>query len=125
MNPGHFLLCRELSPQQARAVRFALLAIDRRIRTLSRCGEKPSQAIEATLREVRLSPTILAEWIPSEPEANGGLPGLFRLHAKLIWRIMLSVKCSAGTRILAGEGAQRAIMGTIKQFIEATNKLTS
>lgn len=116
------LLCREFSPQQAHAVRYALTAIDQRIKTLSRCGEKPSQAIEATLREVRLSPATLSEWIPYDPDINDDFPELFRRHSKVIWRAILWVKCMAGIRISAGEETQSAIADTIRKFQSTSNK---
>ncbi len=95
---------------------MALAAFGCRVEILSQCGESPSQALEATLREVRRTPSLLAEWIPYEPGLNDDLPELFWRNAKLLWRVLLSIKCDAGQRIFRGEEAQQAIRNAVSEY---------
>jgi len=106
----------DFSPEQTRTIRLALAAFGCRMDILSRCGESPSQALEATLREIRISPSLLAEWIPYEPGMNEDLLELFQQHGKLLWRVLLSLKCDAGQRIFRGEEAQQAIRNAISEY---------
>lgn len=115
-------LQKDSSLEQKRAIRFALSALGQRVEILSRCGEAPSQALEAMLCGIRMSPAHFTEWIPYEPGVNDDLPDLLRLHSKLIWRIMLSIKCRAGIRIFGGEEAQQAILNAINEYMKATNE---
>lgn len=108
--------CNDFSPEQTRAIRLALAAFGCRMEILSRCGESPSQALEATLREIRMSPSLLAEWIPYEPGMNEDLLELFQRNGKLLWRVLLSLKCDAGQRIFRGEEAQQAIRNAISEY---------
>lgn len=107
---------KDFSPEQTRAIRLALAVFGCRMEILSRCGESPAQAMEATLRDIRMSPSLLAEWILHEPGVNDDLPELFRRHGKLLWRVLLSVKCDAGQRIFRGEEAQQAIRNAVSEY---------
>ncbi len=110
------VISKDFSPEQTRAIRQALAAFGCRMEILSRCSESPSQALEATLRDIRISPSLLAEWIPYKPGVNDDLPELFRQHGKLLWRVLVSLKCDAGQRIFRGEEAQQAIRNAISEY---------
>jgi hypothetical protein len=103
-------------PEQERAVRMAIRAFAQRLETLSKCGERPLDVLDATFRDIQMAPAILAEWIPLEPGTDEDLPQLFRVHRKALWRALFSFKCRVGAEIIKGCERQQAVRDVLREF---------